>query len=476
MGAGIIPTARACHAIGRPGRVYHAALEPTISDLQAQIDRLSLTVQMGRESKGTLEPAAQQLARLAERCSEILNRWSETDALHAHLVNEAETRLSQWGAIEDRLEHDYAQRLQQLEQAIQQEWQALRRVHEEPAKQLRQEAAALSEVCVSAANLALQGFERAEARLDAFETNLQTQLTKLSEDVQTALVEARRDLARPALPEAAVAPFPLDGIMRIHDDLRDRDDLPDRGEMSGAPGMLELPMAAANLSARVESLEREVTTERQEVHDAATRAEELRRTWKLAVGGLGLAILVGAVVFIVEQRNMSARLDEAGARVAAAEKRAEDVSAAANRQIAATRADAERQIGQARDAAQQASIVGGVLAAPDLIRFNLAGTDRAPRAYAQILWSRSRGFVLSASQLPPAADGSVYQIWLLSESGPASVGTVAPDAAGGAGRGVENKPNSKRAVNGVSVTMETGGPQTTPSGNLVLVRPQQQQP
>ncbi len=423
---------------------------------------------MGRETKGTLEPAAQQLARLAERCNEILTRWSEADALHAHLVNEAETRLSQWGAIEDRLEHDYAQRLQQLEQAIQQEWQALRRVHEEPVKQLRQEATALSEVCVSAANLALQGFERAEARLDAFEINLQNQLGKLSEDVHAALVEGRRDPPRPALPEAPVAPFPLDGVMRIHDDLRDRD------ELQAAAAIRELPMTAADLSARVESLEREVTTERQEVHDATTRAEELRRTWKLAVGGLGLAIFAAGLVFFLEQRSISARLDEAGARVAAAEKRAEDVSAAANQQIAATRADAERQIAQARDAALQANIVGGVLAAPDLIRFNLVGTDRAPRAYAQILWSRSRGLVLSASQLPPAADGSVYQIWLLSESGPTSVGTVAPDASGRASVAVENPPTLPRAVNGVSVTLERGGPQAAPSANSVLVRLQPQ--
>src|SRR4029079_12313780 len=100
------------------------------------------------------------------------------------------------------------------------EWQALRRTHEEPVKQLRQEAAALSEVTVSAANLALQGFERTEARLDAFEVNLQTQLSRLSENLQTALADHRRALSVPALSETNVTPFPLEGVMRIHDDLR----------------------------------------------------------------------------------------------------------------------------------------------------------------------------------------------------------------------------------------------------------------
>lgn len=449
-------------------------LEPTTSDLQAQIDRLSLTVQMGRESKGSLEPATQQFARLAERCNEILNRWADADALHAQVVSEAELRLTEWGAIENRLEQDYAKRLRQLEDAIGHEWQALRRIHEEPVKQLRQEAAALSEVAVSAANLALQGFERSEARLEAFETNLQAQLSRLSEDIQTALADHRRGIAAPALPDANVTPFPLEGVMRIHEDLRS--DAPDaRPETLGSLAIVprERPEDAARLSARVDSLEREVTIERQEVHDTATRAEKLGRTWRVAIGSLGIAILGAAIVGIVAQRNINARLDEAAARVAAAERQAEAAAAAANQQIAATRADAERQIAQARQTALEAGIVGNVLAAPDLVRFNLVGTERAPRAYAQVLWSRSRGLVLSASVLPAPADGTTYQIWLLSESGPASAGTVTPDASGRASLAVENPANLPRAVNGVSVTIESGGAQTTPSSSLVLVRLQQ---
>ena len=450
-------------------------LDPTSSDLQAQIDRLSLTVQMGRESKGSLDPATQQLARLAERCNDILSRWADADALHSHVVNEAEMRLTEWGAIENRLEQDYAKRLRQLEEAIGHEWQALRRIHEEPVKQLRQEAAALSEVTVSAANLALQGFERAEARLDAFEANLQTQLTRLSENVQMALADHRRALGAPALPEANVTPFPLEGVLRIHDDLRS--DEPDSApETQGALAIVprELPDAAARLSARMETLEREVTIERQEMHDTATRAEKLGRTWRVAIGSLGLAILGAAIVGIVAQRHMNARLDEAATRVAAAERQAQAAAAAANQQIAATRADAERQIAQARQTALEAGIVGNVLAAPDLVRFSLVGTDRAPRAYAQVLWSRSRGLVLSAALLPALADGTTYQIWLLSDSGPASAGTVTPDGSGRASFAVENPANLPRAVNGVSVTIESGGPQTKPSSSLLLVRLQQQ--
>ena len=193
----------------------------------------------------------------------------------------------------------------------------------------------------------------------------------------------------------------------------------------------------------------------------------------MAAYALGFAMLGAAIVGIIAQRNMNARLNEASARVAAAERQAEAAAAAANQQIAATRADAERQIAQARQTALEAGIVGNVLAAPDLVRFNLVGTDRASRAYAQVLWSRSRGLVLSASQLPPTTNGAVYQIWLLSESGPAGVGTVMPDSSGRASLAVENPTNLPRAVNGVSVTLESGGAASSPSSSLVLVRLQQ---
>jgi len=171
---------------------------------------------------------------------------------------------------------------------------------------------------------------------------------------------------------------------------------------------------------------------------------------------------------------VNTRLDEAATRVAAAERQAEAASTAANQQIAATRADAERQIAQARQTALEAGMVANVLAAPDLVRFSLAGTDRAPRAYAQVLWSRSRGLVLSASLLPALTEaGSTYQVWLLSDSGAVSAGTVTPDASGRATLAIDNPPNLPRAVTGVSMTLESGGAQATPSSALVLVRLQQ---
>ena len=61
-----------------------------------------------------------------------------------------------------------------------------------------------------------------------------------------------------------------------------------------------------------------------------------------------------------------------------------------------------------------------ILAAPDLVRFNLTGSGDAARVSAQALWSRSRGFVFSGSRLPRPPAGSAYQIWLTGTGRPVS--------------------------------------------------------
>ncbi len=164
---------------------YHARLDPTASDLQAHIDRLSLTVQQARETQGRLEPLEHRLSQLVERCADILERWADADQRHVQTLSDAEARLGDMTSLERRLQQDSLQRSRQLESVVEQEWEAVRQKHEEPVKQLREQAATLGEVCVAAANLSLRGFERAEARFEALEKDLRTQLSQLSRDLQT---------------------------------------------------------------------------------------------------------------------------------------------------------------------------------------------------------------------------------------------------------------------------------------------------
>jgi hypothetical protein len=455
-------------------------LSNSVSDLQAQIDRLNLALQQWRQSQEPVPIVEQRLRELTDRCNDILGRWTDTDRRHAHAINEVEERLHEWSAIEHRLQQDAAQRLRELERSIEHEWQALRRVHEEPARQLREQAAALGETCMAAANLALRSFERAEARLSALETDLQAQIRQLTQEVRAALAEARRDQpASSQLPPAA--PFPLESVMRIHDDVRASNDdhLHEWGgltsETPAAPPDRDLPKQlpeASRLEARLEQLERAVSAEQDSVRETLSHSEQLRRRSRRWIAAGVVAVAVLALGGILVWQRISTRLDEAAARAAAAERQAAQVSDDAARQLAATRADADRQISEARQSAQQAQMITHVLAAPDLVRFNLSGAPPSDRASAQVLWSRTRGIVVSAARLSPTPGDAVYQVWLAGNGVNASAGSFTPDAIGSAILAAENPPDLPFPVTGVFVTVEPAGGARTPSGATVLARGQ----
>jgi hypothetical protein len=424
----------------------------------------------------TLADLEQRLTELTDRYAEILRRWTETDQRHAHALNEVEERLREWGAIEGRLQQDSIQRLRELEHTIEHEWLALRRIQDEPVQQLRDQAAALSD-------LATRAFERADARFAALETDMHERLGQLSRDMQAALAELRREGgATPQLPAAAAAPFPLAGVLRIHDELREAEEsgpaLPvhDISPTAVEPApttidaLRQLPAPASALADRVDSLERAVTSGSQDARDTATLAERLRRDWRvaLAVGAVLVAVAGGLGLWMLQTIN--ARLNDAATRVAAAERQAQSASSAAARDIAAARADAERQISDARQAAAQAQLVSSILAAPDLLRFNLVGTSGGDRATAQVLWSRSRGLVFSASRLAAAAAGSNYQLWMQTANGPVSLGAFVPDEAGRAALTIDNPPALAAPVTAAIVTLESEGTHTAPTGPTVLAR------
>jgi septation ring formation regulator EzrA len=113
-------------------------LEERLSALQAQVDRLSLSLHLWRETQDEIKPTERRLTELTERCAEILDTWTATGDRHAQVVGELENRLTHWSETESRLEHHAADRFRDLGRAIEHEWEALRRLHEEPVKQLRE--------------------------------------------------------------------------------------------------------------------------------------------------------------------------------------------------------------------------------------------------------------------------------------------------------------------------------------------------
>jgi anti-sigma-K factor RskA len=129
----------------------------------------------------------------------------------------------------------------------------------------------------------------------------------------------------------------------------------------------------------------------------------------------------------------------------------------------------ERQMADVRRTAVDTQSTMAVLTAPDLARIDLAGQAVAPSASARAFWSRSRGLVLTGSNLPALPAGRTYQLWVLTDQpAPISAGVLKPDAGGRISAMFVTPPDLRKPV-AMAVTIEPEGGVPSPTGDKYLV-------
>lgn len=135
------------------------------------------------------------------------------------------------------------------------------------------------------------------------------------------------------------------------------------------------------------------------------------------------------------------------------------------------RADASNtQLAEVRRTAADAQSSVAVLTAPDTSRVELAGQTAAPQASGRVFWSRSRGLVFTASNLPALPAGRTYQLWVVTTQAPVSAGLLKPDANGSVNV-VFNPPGNIPSATAMAVTIEPDGGVPAPTGAMYLVGP-----
>jgi anti-sigma-K factor RskA len=349
------------------------------------------------------------------------------------------------------------QRVRTLEETLDRETDALRRMHEEPLKQLHAQAASLKEICAAAAT-SVNGLDQAQSRLAALQSDVHLHLSELSLNLQALVADLRLGTSSAMATQGPPpATWPLDRVVHLHDELRrggngwDGATTPPNGTAGNAKTMFQSHAAAAAPTAE---------------EPASTALAVQRYPWYLA----GALVAIAALAIFFLERRIETRLNDAGARVTAAERQVAATNELANREIAASRQEASRQVVAARQSAERAETIGAILTAPDLVRFNLTGASAVERPAGQLLWSRTRGLVLSASRLPPAPPETTYQLWLTTSTEPVSAALFVPDATGRATVVTDVPPNVGRPVVGAEVTIEPSGGRAAPSGRVLLVR------
>jgi cell division protein FtsB len=460
---------------------HAGSFELRLADLEAHLERLNSTLHQWGKTGEPPHPVEQHLSLLAERCSDIVRQWAATSERHAQAVGELEAKLNDWNDIATRLQRDATWRFQDLERLIEHEWASLRRLHEEPVRQLRDQAESLTEICVSTAGSTQTGIERAEARLAGLERDLHRRMDDLSRDVHAVLSELRQQNTTPPR-RSPSSSWALDEVTRLHHEIRDGSNTVQAHVHDESVGDEDLPTSALALltssgftepddDPSEESHEHSTEPSGASQHRLTNEAEPVDRHERSRFGTIAAIVLIVAIAaaFSVMFYN---RATLAADQAAAARQHADEIAAAANERIEAARRDSAAQIELARDAASRAQITSDVLAAPDLVRFNLTGADGSARASAQLLFSRSRGMVFSGSRLLSPGSGNVYQIWLLTATDPVSGGTITPDDSGRATLATDRAPDVPRPIVSVRVTVEPAPGRTTPSDQTVLFRAQ----
>jgi anti-sigma-K factor RskA len=185
---------------------------------------------------------------------------------------------------------------------------------------------------------------------------------------------------------------------------------------------------------------------KREIRGGSTRA--VASGWLPWAAALVLCAGLGAYAWQLQGRvtSLEARLNDAERRASAA----------------------ERGTIEARRRADAAQTSLALLAAPDLTRIDLAGQRPAPGATARALWSRQRGMVFTATGLPAAPAGRVYQVWVVTARAPVSAGLLAPDPSGDATAFFQT-PSDIAAPVAVAVTLEPAGGVPAPTGEMYLV-------
>ncbi len=358
-------------------------LEQHLLTVQSRLERL-------RKAEAGVLPIEQRLASMADEYAMYLKACAVTVERHSRIVGELEAYAGQWRDASRQMREDTADRLQQLVTTVERGFETLKRMQEEPIRELREQAASLTQVSAAMANASQQDLER--NLRSAFEHDVHLRLNELTKELQSTLAEIKTRLDRQPASQDASNQWSLDDVTRLHGQLREgvreARELPYSSAAETAPGFVG---GAGSEDPGRPFLEAIIG------RGAFGSATGIPVKWVCRCGSRpGHRRNVAGVFGWRLQRQITA----AEERQRVSDLKNQAVLDDAARQSEAGRLAAAKELATAREMANRAQRIAEVLAAPDLLRFRLSG---AGGASGQALVSRSRGFVVSGSLSAVAA-------------------------------------------------------------------------
>ncbi len=424
---------------------------------------------------GRLERAEQQFKRLTDECEGVLHGLVAVDRRHSAAIASLNERLGDWCNLEGKLLEESARRIERFERGVSHEWMVLRRLNEEPIAELREQADALRRTCLEAARIARLRLEGAEQARASHAEDIDRRLAEWTRQLLQAAQRQGSDAAALGTPRpaAGVEPWSFEGVAQLHQELRGGAPRPEAAETGGNGAgrdgrepSVTAPRSSRSQADHAGTDERLALDQPQEQPGEQPLEEERRsgslgrRTWFVALGGVALAALL--VVLVLGTGGPGTPNAASPPSREAAERQAAE---APPPPPAVPEPDAR--VLEAQRAAERAAVMVEILAAPDLRRYALGGLRATPAAYAQVLWSRTRGLAVTASRLPAPPPNTAYQVWIRNAAGAASAGLLTPDANGRASL-VLAGPLKLPQPGAIRVTIEPQAGSPHPTGELCL--------
>ena len=417
-------------------------------DGEPRLEQLDTTLEHLERLCGRLEHAERHFKQLTDECQGVLQGLVTLDRRHASAVAGLNDRLGDWCNLESKLLEESARRIEQFERGVSHEWMVLRQLNEEPIADMREQADTLRRTCLEAARMARLRLEAAEQAYASHAAALEQRMVEW----QRRWIDAATSNPALGASTGAVEPWPLEGVAQLHQELRTAPAGPGAANDTRALVTTRVGPGPASVEpATVEQAPSPSATP-DESNDKPTRWP---RAATLAAAGLITVTIVVLALFALTPRGTPAS-------VPAPVSRAEPAAP-----VADGSREREERLAEAQRLVERAGSMVDILAAPDLLRYGLAGAGPSAAWYAQVLWSRSRGVAVTASRLPPPPAGQAYTMWVISDGPPTAVGVLVPDASGRASLVVPGPLTLPRLVS-LRVTLETGTGAGRPAGPTCL--------
>jgi anti-sigma-K factor RskA len=201
----------------------------------------------------------------------------------------------------------------------------------------------------------------------------------------------------------------------------------------------------------------------------AGQARQPARSWRSAAEAVGLAAAAGVLILLGMRVNeLERRLDEESAVRTAAIDELERTRTQLEGQVADARAELAETRLQLEGQVAQAEAALGAITSPGTRPVALVGQGERKQASATAYLDAKAGrLMLFVRDLPPPAAGKTYQLWVIVEGKPVSLGIFDVGAQGSARMGAEKLPELRGPIT-IAVTEEPAGGVPQPTGPMVL--------